>query len=209
MHGNGKGCMECKLTQGESYILYSIHPCIATGHAVAPCSVIHVSSSLSRDKPRPSSTYRVISPVEQAGHGWNRLTPLASGGHKEGLGIAAEHATHCRWWPKWCHSTDKCQHDRRIRSKPFAWHPHHADGQRFPESPGCGQSFCTLGLCAVAQVFHKSPCWTLETADDVQHGLIPFRQSHLSVVDVDPFSPLLVVGRLAWKQGDETVSGID
>ena len=66
------------------------------------------------------------------------------------------------------------------------------------------------GFLTVVQVevFHKSPCWTLETADDVQqHGLIPFRQSHLSVVDVDPFPPLLVVGRLAWKQGDETVSG--
>ena len=65
---NDRGCMECKLTQGESY-LYSTQPCIAMGHAVAPCSVIHVSNSLKRDKPRPSSAYGVISPVEQVGHG--------------------------------------------------------------------------------------------------------------------------------------------
>ena len=117
-----------------------------------------------------------MSPVEQDGQGRKRLTPLASFRQPEGRsGIVAVHATHHRWWPISCHSAGTHQHDRRTRSAPFAWHPlqHHAVCQRFPGSPGCGQSFYILGLSAPAH----SSSWQKESAGHESVRSLPGQNS--------------------------------
>ena len=55
----------------------------------------------------------------------------------------------------------------------------------------------------------QTPCHASERSHDVQHTLIaPLRKGHLSMVQMDPLAPFLVLGRLAGKQGHVAVSKI-
>ena len=89
--------MECKLTRGEVYAVHAMH---YRGHAVAPCSVIQVSSSRSKEIPLSSVAYGVIVPDEHVRGESASLHAAHSNVQKANVCIAAEHATRHHPSPK-------------------------------------------------------------------------------------------------------------